>query len=73
MQLREVNLKSQIKDRTTLEKQVEGMKAQVAAASQSSKVRVPPVLLPSILGYVLAESSPALGYRFKNRGRSGSN
>ena len=46
MQLREVNLKSQIKDRTTLEKQVQEMKAQIAAASQSSKVRVLPTLLP---------------------------
>ena len=46
MQIREVNLKSQIKDRTTLEKQVGEMKAQVTAASQSSKVRAPPILRP---------------------------
>ena len=57
MQLREVNLKSQIKDRTTLEKQVGEMKAQVTAASQSSKVRVLPIFLP-LLGRVLAEPSP---------------
>ena len=56
MQLREVNVKSQIKDRTTLEKQVQEMKAQVAAASQSSKVRVPHILLP-VFGHVFADSS----------------
>lgn len=39
MQLREVNLKSQLKDRSTLEKQVEEMKAEAAAASQNFKVR----------------------------------
>ena len=41
MQLREVNLKSQIKDRTVLEKQVEEMKAEVTTVSQSFKVRKP--------------------------------
>ena len=39
MQLREVNLHSQLKDRTTLEKQVEEMKAEVSTASQGLKVR----------------------------------
>jgi hypothetical protein len=39
MQLREVNLKSQLKDRTTLEKQAEEMKAEVTAVSQNFKVR----------------------------------
>lgn len=39
MQLREVNLKSQLKDRSALEKQVEEMKAEVATASQNFKVR----------------------------------
>ena len=39
MQLREANLNSQIKDRTTLEKQVEEMKTEVATASQNFKVR----------------------------------
>jgi len=38
MQLREVNLKSQIKDRTMLEKQVEEMKAEVTTSSQNFKV-----------------------------------
>lgn len=39
MQLREVNLQSQLKDRTTLEKQVEEMKAEVSTASQGFKAR----------------------------------
>ena len=39
MQLREVNLHSQLKDRTTLEKQVEEMKAEVSTASRGLKVR----------------------------------
>lgn len=40
MQLREVNLKSQLKDRTMLEKQAEEMKAEAATASQNIKVKV---------------------------------
>jgi hypothetical protein len=55
MQLREVNLKSQIKDRTTLEKQAEEMKAEVAAASQNFKVRRAPfVALPRLI-YVFTD------------------
>ena len=38
MQLREVNLKSQLKDRSTLEKQAEEMKVEVGIASQNLKV-----------------------------------
>lgn len=40
MQLREVNLKSQLKDRTMLEKQTEDMKTEFATASQNFKVRI---------------------------------
>lgn len=39
MQLREVNLNSQLKDRTMLEKQAEEMKTEVTTASQSFKVK----------------------------------
>jgi len=38
MQLREVNLRSQIKDRVMLENQVEEMNAEIATASQNLKV-----------------------------------
>ena len=38
MQLREVNLQSQLKDRTMLEKQVEEMRTEISTASQNSKV-----------------------------------
>lgn len=37
MQLREVNLQSQLKDRAMLEKQAEDMKAEVTTASQNFK------------------------------------
>jgi hypothetical protein len=50
MQLREVNLKSQLKDRTTLEKQAEEMKTEVAAVSQNFKV---PLIALLLLGYAL--------------------
>ena len=55
MQLREVNLKSHIKDRTILEKQVEEMKAEIVATSQNFKVRVILIALSS-LGYFFTES-----------------
>ena len=38
MQLREVNLQSQVKDRAMLERQTEDMKAELATASQNFKV-----------------------------------
>ena len=56
MQLREVNLKSQLKDRTMLEKQVEEMKAEVTAVSQNSKVRIIPLIALLLLNYAFAES-----------------
>ena len=50
MQLQEANLKSQVKDRTMLEKQLEEMKAEVATASQNFKVgRVPLNYLVTLL------------------------
>lgn len=55
MQLREVNLKSQIKDRTMLEKQVEEMKAEVATASQNFKVRRAPLAFLPLSSDVFAE------------------
>lgn len=39
MQLREVTLKSQLKDRSTLERQAEEMKVELATASQNFKVK----------------------------------
>ena len=56
MQLREVNLKSQIKDRTTLEKQAEDMKAEVATASQNFKVKTVPLVFPPLLNHDPTES-----------------
>ena len=56
MQLREVNLKSQIKDRTMLEKQVEEMKAEVATSSQNFKVRRVSRLVLPLFNYISAES-----------------
>lgn len=40
LRLREVNLKSQLKDRSMLEKQVEDMRVEVATASRTFKVRI---------------------------------
>jgi predicted nucleic acid-binding Zn-ribbon protein len=60
MQLREVNLRSQLKDRDMLEKQVEEMKTEVAAASQNFKVGIRFTLLHHI--YLLRFPIP--GHRF---------
>ena len=55
MQLREVNLNSQLKDRTMLEKQAEEMKTEVTTASQSFKVKSVPLIVPPPLDYAFAE------------------
>ena len=69
MQLREVNLKSQLKDREILERQVEEMKAEVAAVSQNSKARILLFFTHSPFFLTLLPS----GHRFENRGCPGSN
>ena len=56
MQLREVNLKSQLKDRTMLEKQAEEMKIEVTAVSQNFKVRRVLLIALLLLCYAFAES-----------------
>ena len=56
MQFREVNLNSQLKDRTMLEKQAEEMKAEVTAASQNFKVRSVLLIVLLLLSYAFAES-----------------
>ena len=55
MQLREVHLKSQLKDRTMLEKQAEEMKAEVTTVSQNFRVRKAPLAAPPSFSYPFAE------------------
>lgn len=56
MQLREVNLKSQLKDRNMLEKQVEEMKTEVDTVSRNFKVGKVSLITLLLSGYALAES-----------------